>query len=76
MDIPKGFTRNLPNNGVGVSLVTPTKTADLYTDPQSGYTNPIITQDGENCSCKYYDFVSFLINNGINIEKVKKIYIY
>ena len=31
-----------------------------------------ITQTGESCSCEYYNFVSFLINNGINIEKVKK----
>ena len=31
-----------------------------------------ITQTGESCSCKYYNFVSFLINNGINIEKVKE----
>ena len=31
-----------------------------------------ITQTGESCSCKYYNFVSFLINNGINIEKVKQ----
>ena len=30
------------------------------------------TQTGESCSCKYYNFVSFLINNGINIEKVKE----
>ena len=28
------------------------------------------TQTGESCSCNYYNFVSFLINNGINIEKV------
>ena len=72
VDIPKGFTRNLPNNGLGASFVTPTKTEGLYADPYSGYTNPIITQNGENCSCKYYDFMSFLINNGINIEKVKE----
>ena len=40
----------------------------------------VITQTGESCwcnktegpSCKYYNFVSFLINNGINIEKVKE----
>ena len=31
-----------------------------------------ITQTGESFSCKYYNFVSFLINNGINIEKVKE----
>ena len=72
VDIPKGFTRKLPNNGVSAGLVTPTKTEGLYTDPQSGYTNPIITLNGEGCSCKYYNFVSFPINNGINIEKVKE----
>ena len=41
----------------------------------SGNLNPrrAITQTGDSCSCKYYNFVSFLINNGINIEKVKGI---
>ena len=35
-------------------------------------TRRAITQTGESCLCKYYNFVSFLIiNNGINIEKVK-----
>ena len=28
----------------------------------------------DSCSCKYYNFVSFLINNGINIEKNKRNY--
>ena len=32
----------------------------------------VITQTGESFSCKYYNFVSFLINNGIKIEKVKE----
>ena len=32
----------------------------------------VIIQTGESFSCKYYYFVSFLINNGINIEKVKE----
>ena len=31
-----------------------------------------ITQTGESCSCKYYNFVSFLINNGIIKEKIKE----
>ena len=43
---------------------------------RSSYTdlapNPIITQNEENCSCEYYNLVSFLLNNGINIEKVKE----
>ena len=32
----------------------------------------VINQTEESCSCKYYNFVSFLINNGINIEKIKE----
>ena len=35
-------------------------------------TNPIITQNEESCSSKYYNFVAFLINSGINLEKVKE----
>ena len=31
----------------------------------------VVGQTGESCSCKYYNFVSFLINKGINIEKVR-----
>ena len=31
-----------------------------------------ITQTGESYLCKNYNFVSFLINNGINIQKVKE----
>ena len=69
VDIPKGFTGNLQSSWG-------TKTEGPYTDltpnPRSCYTNPIITQNEESCSCNYYNFVSFLINNGINIENVKK----
>ena len=43
------------------SLGTMTK---LFTD--------LGTSFADSCSCKYYDFVLFLINNGINIEKVKE----
>ena len=32
----------------------------------------VIFQTEESCSCNYYNFVSFLINNGINIEKLKE----
>ena len=60
VDIPKGFTRNLRSSYT-----------DQTPNPRSGYTIPIITKKEESCSCKYYNFVSFLINNGINIEKVK-----
>ena len=32
----------------------------------------VINQTEESCSCKYFKFVSFLINIGLNIEKVKE----
>ena len=62
LDIPKGFTRNLRTDEVRGKPIS-------YTDLTP---NPIFTQNEESCSCKYYNFVSFLINNGINIGKVKE----
>ena len=44
---------------------------DPKSDPKSD-PSLVFSQTGESCSCKYYNFVSFLINNGINIEKVKE----
>ena len=46
-------------------------------DLLSGFSNNsneryVKTKTGDICSCKYYNFVSFLINNGINIEKVEE----
>ena len=76
VDIPKGFAGNLRSSwgtktkGPYTDLTPNPQTDFIYGKP-SGYTNPIITQNEESCSCKYYNFVSFLIN-GINIEKVKE----
>ena len=50
-----------------VSPLVINQTEDLgicKTTPLSSFT--------DSCSCKYYNFVSFLINNGINIEKTKE----
>ena len=58
VDIPKGFTINL-------------RTDEVRGKPSS-YTDLNITQNEESCLCKYYNYVSFLINNAINIEKVKE----
>ena len=60
VDIPKGFSRNLTEKTINSSW-------------QSNTVSPIvISQTEESYSCKYYNFVSFLINNGLNIEKVKE----
>ena len=70
VDIPKGFTRNLRTDEVrGKPRSWGTKTEGPYTDLTP---NPIITQNGESFSSEYYNFVSFLIKNGINLEKVKE----
>ena len=54
----------------GVNVHVKRKHPDV--DIPKGFTRiPIITQNEES-SCKYYNFVSFLIYNGINIEKVKE----
>ena len=84
VDMPKGFTRNLSERIVkprwqsrvkhGQSPMTgspsdprPDPRLDPRLDPSL-----VINQTGESCSCKYYNFVSFFINSGINIEKVKE----
>ena len=69
VDILKVFTRNLRSS---YTDLIPNPRTDFICGKPSGYTNPIITLNEESCSCKYYNFVSFLINNGINIEKVKE----
>ena len=75
VDIPKGFSRILSektiNPGSGNLLGRSTK-LPLYTSLDGSTKYHIITLNGESCSCKYYNFVSFLINNGLNIEKVKE----
>ena len=83
VDIPRGFSRNLRTDEIhGKPSSWGTKTEGPYTDLSEKTTNPswqsntvsplVISQTKEYCSCKYYNFVSFLINNGINIEKVKE----
>ena len=60
VDIPKGFSRNLSEKTINPSW-------------QSKTVSPlVISQTEEICSCKNYNSGSFLINNGLNIEKVKK----
>ena len=70
VELTRGFSRNLGSsytdlgektiNTRAVSPLVISHTGDL----RSSYT--------DSCSCTYYNFVSFLINNGINIEKVKE----
>ena len=75
VELTRGFSRNLRTDEVRGK---PSRFPDLsektiYPSWQSKTVSPlVISQTEENCSCKYYNFVSFLINNGLNIEKIKE----
>ena len=71
VDIPKGFTRNLPNNGVGVSLVTPTK-RKVYILIHKVVTPILLLPKTGKIVRVNIMILSFLINNGIKIEKIKE----
>ena len=63
VELTRGFSRSLLDKRQNPRAVSPlviVQTEDL----RSSFT--------DSCSCKYYNFVSFLTNNGINIEKVKE----
>ena len=70
VELTREFSRNLGSsytdlgektiNTRAVSPLVISQTGDL----RSSYT--------DSCSCKYYNFVSFLINNGINIEIIEE----
>ena len=83
VELTRGFSRNLrTDEDRGKPSSGGTKTEGPYTDLrqktfkpswQSKTVSPlVISQTEESCSCKYYNFVSFLFNNGLNIEKVKE----
>ena len=66
VELTRGFSRNLRSRFPDLSEKT------INPSWQSKTVSPlVISQTEESCSCKYYNFVSFLINNGLNIEKLK-----
>ena len=71
----RGFSRNLQSRFPDITERC-NRFADKTINP--GWQSPravsplVINQTEESCSCKYYNFVSFLINNGINMEKIKE----
>ena len=68
VELTRGFSRNLTER----SMKLVPGSGNLLRRSVELVPRSVITQNGERCSCKYYNFVSFLINNGINIEKVKE----
>ena len=75
IELTRGFSRNLQSrfpditdrcNRFADKTINPSWQSPRAVSPL------VINQTEESCSCKYYIFVSFLINNGINIEKIKE----
>ena len=70
IELTRGFSRNITDrcNRFADKTINPS-----WQSPRA--VSPLVinqTEDLRSCSCKYYNFVSFLINNGINIEKIKE----
>ena len=75
IELTRGFSRNLQSRFPDITdrckrfvdkTINPSWQSPRAVSPL------VISQTEEICSCKYYNFVSFLINNGINIEKIKE----
>ena len=75
IDMTRGFSRNLQSRFPDITDRC-NRFADKTINPSwqspRAVSSLVINQTEDSCSCKYYNFVSFLINNGINIEKVKE----
>ena len=68
VELPRGFSRNLTERSV--ELVP--RSGNLLRRSVELFHRSVIGQTGESCSRKHYNFLSFILNNGINIEKIKE----
>ena len=68
IELTRGFSRNITDrcNRFADKTINPSWQSPRAVSPL------VINQTEESCSCKYYNFVSFLIKNGINIDKIKE----
>ena len=68
IELTRGFSRNITDrcNRFADKTINPSWQSPRAVSPL------VINQTEESCSCKHYNFVSFLINNGIKIEKIKE----
>ena len=68
IELTRGFSRNITDRCIRFA----DKTINPSWQSPRAVSPLVINQTEESCSCKYYNFVSFFINNGINIEKIKE----
>ena len=82
IELTRGFSRNLQSrfpditnrcNRFADKTINPSWQSPRAVSPLViNQTEDLRSSFTDSCSCKYYNFVSFLINNGINIEKIKE----
>ena len=75
IELTRGFSRNLADrcNRFADKTINPSWQSPRAVSPLViNQTEDLRSSFTDSCSCKYYNFLSFLINNGINIEKIKE----
>ena len=75
IELTRGFSRNKTDrcNRFADKTINPSwQSARAVSPLVINQTEDLRSSFTDSCSCKYYNFVSFLINNGINIEKMKE----
>ena len=75
IELTRGFSRNITDrcNRFADKTNNPSWQSPRAVSPLViNQTEDLRSSFTDSCSCKYYNFVSFLINNGINIEKIKE----
>ena len=75
IELTRGFSRNITDrcNRFADKTINPSWQSPRAVSPLViNLTEDLRSSFTDSCSCKYYNFVSFLINNGINIEKIKE----
>ena len=75
IEFTRGFSRNITDrcNRFADKTINPSWQRPRAVSPLViNQTEDLRSSFTDSGSCKYYNFVSFLINNGINIEKIKE----
>ena len=75
IELTRGFSRNITDrcNRFAYKTINPSWQSPRAVSPLViNQTEDLRSSFTDSCSFKYYNFVSFLINNGIKIEKIKE----
>ena len=74
VELTRGYSRNLLSRFLDLTekQINPIWQSKTVSPLVISQTEDLRSSFTDSCSCKYYNFVLFLIKKGINIEKVTK----